>query len=129
MKHSDFYKKYEEIVRAEQKELIAALKAHGGKYVFVTKEDMKDLPCNEWKAPIISASTHWMETYADFYVTRVETFSYTSAVDFVEFYGVLVDDVDGELEVQIDTVAIGHLNYIIDEIPETETVKDVSLLK
>lgn len=120
MKHTDLHNEYKKLDAIEKKELIAAVKAHGGEYVFIHIDD--DGYCNEEEknnAPVIMASTRCMDHYEDFYVSRVEIYAYHLII-----YGWPIDGYEDERE--IDSIAHGHLGYITDHIPETENVKDVS---
>lgn len=120
MKHTDLHNEYEKLDAIEKKELIAAVKAHGGEYVFIHIDD--DGYCNEEEknnAPIIMASTRCMDHYEDFYVSRVEIYAYHLII-----YGWPIEGYEDERE--IDSIAHGHLGYVIDHIPETNDVKDVT---
>lgn len=123
MKHTDLYDEYKKLDAIEREELIAAINAHGGEYIFIHLDneggyDFKDLPY----APIVSASTCYMSAYEDFYISRV----IIEEGKHLAIYGFLNDGyLDNEEE--IESVALGHLSCITDMINETETVKDVSL--
>ena len=41
MKHTDLHNEYEKLDAIEKKELIAAVKAHGGEYVFIHIDDRR----------------------------------------------------------------------------------------
>lgn len=116
MRHSDFYKKYRELEALEREELKKAVLAHGGEFRFQTKdgEEIEGV-----SAPIVMAGdSHW-DSNCDCVITRV------AVVDgYLEIYG--YDKEYGSEEMWLDDVEFGHLSYIIDEIPETEDMKDVS---
>lgn len=122
MKHTDLYDEYKKLDAIEREELIAAINAHGGEYIFIHRDnedgyDFKDLPY----APIVAASTCYMSVYEDFYISRV----IVEEGKHLAIYGFLNDGyLDNEEE--IESVALGHLSCITDIINETETVKDVS---
>ena len=124
MKHNDFYKQYKILDKWAEAELKAAVKAHGREYVFIHTEEDDDECVSEEKnnAPIISASTKWMESYEDFYVSRVviEEDNYLIVFGFPKEGW--VDD-----EQELTSIAHGHLEYIIDQIAETDTVQDVTI--
>lgn len=126
MKHTDLYNEYKNLEAIERKELIAAVKAHGGEYVFVkvdeneNEEDDYDMEERKYSFPIISASAKWMEEYVDFRISRVKV----DSDGFLSIYGWPKDYSIAEME--ISEVAHGHLGYITDMIPETDDVKDVS---
>ena len=124
MKHTDFYKKYQILDEWAKAELRAAVKAHGSEYVFIhTDDDDDDRVLKErTNAPIISASTKWMEGYEDFYISRVVI----EEDDYLIVFGFSKEGwVDDEQE--LTSIAHGHLEYIIDQIPETDTVQDVTI--
>lgn len=116
MKHTDYYKKQQELERLAEKELIAAVKAHGGSFSFFDEGVEVDNG-----APIIVASNKYDEICKEHFVTRVE-----------------VDD-DNELTIygypkfgwpdvyELFFIELGGMEIINDYIPETESVKDVSL--
>lgn len=121
MKHTDLYNEYKKLDSIEEAELMLAVQAHGNEYIFIHIDDDGDYDVEERdKAPIIAASTKWMDEYEDFYVSRVE-------VDdgFYTLYGWAKEGYGDEVE--IDSVAHGHLGYVIDCIQETDDVKDVSI--
>lgn len=120
MKHTELYNEYKKLDTIEAVELILAVEAHGNEYVFIHFDNDGDYDVEERdNAPIIAASTQWMDAYEDFYVSRVE-------VDkgFYTLYGWPKEGCADEVE--IDSVAHGHLGFVTDCIPETENVKDVS---
>lgn len=125
MKHTDFYNQYKYLDACTENELKAAVKAHGREYVFIhTENDDDDDHISEERnnAPIISASTKWMESYEDFYVTRVTIDDF----DCVVVYGFPKDGWSDD-EQELTSIAHGQLEYVIDEIPETDEVQDVTI--
>lgn len=120
MKHTELYQEYKRLDELERKELIAAVEAHGGEYVFIHLDDEGDYDDDERNnAPIISGSYGWMSNYEDFYVSRVEVIK-----GHLNLYGWQTEGYSDERE--IDDVAHGHLGYVTDMIPETDDVKDVT---
>lgn len=117
MKHTDFYALHKNLDEQARKELKAAIMAYGNEYVFIHDEDNEEKRNN---APIITASTKYMEGYEDFYVVRV-----VLEDDYLVIYGYPKDGWYSEDE--LTSIAHGHLEYIIDQIPETEAVQDVSM--
>lgn len=117
MKHSNFYQQYKKLEALEREELKKAILAHGGEFRFLT-EDGEEI--EGITAPIVMAGdSHW-DSNCDCIITRV------AVVDgYLEIYGYDKEYRDEEL--YLDDVEIGHLSYIIDEIPETDDVSDVSL--
>ena len=121
MKHTDLHNEYKKLDIIEEVELILAVEAHGNEYIFIHFDDDGNYDVEECdNAPIIAASTKWMDAYEDFYVSRVE-------VDrgFYTLYGWPKEGFADEVE--IDSIAHGHLGYVTDFIPETGEVKDVSI--
>lgn len=120
MKHTDLYNEYKKLNAIEAAELTLAVEAHGNEYVFIHFNDGGDYDVEECDdAPIISASTEWMEGYEDFYVSRVKVDKGVCTL-----YGWPTQSYADEVE--IDSVALGHLGYVIDYIPGTDDVKEVS---
>ena len=120
MKHTELYNEYKKLDELEREELIAAVKAHGGEYVFIHIDEDGDYDSEEQNnAPIVAASTRYMDAYEDFYISRVEVKD-----GHLNIYGWSKEGWADEDE--IDSVAHGHLGYITDMIDETETIKDVS---
>lgn len=123
MKHTDFYKLYKKLDEQARKELVAAVKAHGNEYVFIhTDEDGAYDEDDKDNAPIILASTHHMSNYEDFCVVSVSL----NDNDALSIYGFAKEGFS-EDEHELCYIAHGHLEYLIDSIPETEDVKDVSI--
>lgn len=121
MKHTDLYNEYKKLDEIERQELIAAVQAHGGEYVFIHVDEDGDYDDDEQnEAPIVAASTRYMDSYEDFYISRVEVKN-----GYLSFYGWPKESWSDENE--IDSVAHGHLGYITDMIDETDAVKDVSI--
>lgn len=126
MKHTDFYNQYKHLDDCTREELKAAIKAHGNDYVFIhtDEDDGDDENISEEKnnAPIIAASTKWMDTYEDFYISRVaiEEFGCLAIYGFPKEGW--ADD-----EQELTSIAHGQLEYVIDLIPETDEVQDVTI--
>ncbi len=122
MKHTDFYALHKKLDSQAKVELIAAVRAHGGEYIFVHFDDDGDYDEEERnEAPIIMASTHSQDTYEDYYISRIEL----RDDEFLSIYGWAKDGWADEVE--LEYFAHGHLEYIIDQIPETEDVQDVTM--
>lgn len=116
MKHTDLYKKYKEIEAIEREELKKAVLAHGGEFRFQT-EDGGGI--EGVQAPIVMAGTKHWESNCDCYITRIVVND-----GFLEIYG--YDKECGDKETLLTDIGFGHLGYIIDEIPETDEVQDVT---
>ena len=130
MKHTNFYSQLKEIDNRIREELKAAIKAHGIEYTFIhtdrddEDEDIYDLISEETnRAPIILASTHYTETSEDYYVTHVEL---DIENDDVFIYGFPTNGCSDDV-CELEFIAHGHLEYIIDQISETDEVQDVSI--
>ena len=108
MKHTDFYNQYQEIDSIDRKELITAVKAHGGEYIFPTIS-----------RPIILGSFKHLET-SNYYVTKV-----TISNGNLTIYGRPTEYWDG-YDDEIVYIEFGQIGYITDMIPETDKIKDVS---
>lgn len=118
MKHTNFYGKYREIEAQERREIKAAVLAHGGEYVFIPEDD-EDYMEND--NVTIMAGRRYSDTNKDFFVSRLSV------------------DKDGELHIfgfdteydtpsdedELSNIEYGHLESILDAIPETEEVHDV----
>ena len=115
MKCSNFYNIVKQVKQHEQKELKAALEAWGGSFDFEAHQ--------ETDRPIIAVNMDNCEPEPqDVYVNSV-------AIDEDGFLTLqCTGKLDGEnYEVEPDDVFAGHLDYVIGYIPETETVKDVTM--
>lgn len=118
MKHTNIYKKYMELEHIEREELKRAVMAHGGEFRFFD-ENREEL--NGVDYPIIMAGNPDWSSNVDCVITRV------AVVDGVlEIYGYDKEyGWDGEMT--LDDIALGQIEFIIEAIPETEDVKDVSV--
>lgn len=120
MKHTDYYSAYQALDKKERQELIAAVKAHGGQYVFINQGD------ESWFAkrfPIVIASSKYSEDYSNYNVSRITIDDNGN----LNIYGFNRDYEGLDDEVELDYIAFGHIGDIIDFIPETGVVKDVSI--
>lgn len=110
MEHTDFYNKKRELQALEQEELIRAIIAHGGSYEW--GEDVEK--------PIVPVNPDSCEPSPfDLNVTKV----------FIENNNLIIEGTDNtsgnEEEVSPEDVYAGYLSYIIEAIPETETISSV----
>ena len=116
MKHTDLYAKYQALDAQERRELIAAVKAHGGEYSFPKcDEDGDD------NRPVVCASFKHADDPGDYTVTRVAVDDEYGALSI---YGCPKDD--ETFEDLLYYIEFHHISYITAAIPETDTVKDVS---
>ncbi len=123
MKHTDYYKQAREIKEKSIRELAAALKAHGGSYTWKNPdadndddeiEESDNIPCigfNLDSGPV-DVIVYQASVNEDGGVTIVGRYNDDSG-DIAEF-----DPYDA---------FVAHLDFLMDEIPETEEVSDVSL--
>lgn len=122
MKHTDFYSLHKKLDEQAKEELVAAVKAHGNEYVFIHFDEDGDYDFEELNnAPIVAASAKYMDGYEDFFISRIEV----DEDGYYVLYGWPKDECPDEVE--IDSVAHGHLEYVINCISETEEVKSVSI--
>ena len=121
MKHTELYNEYKKLDELERQELIAAVKAYGGEYVFID-EDTEDWEDND-DCPIVSACFSYSDNQSDYYVSRVavDEKGYLAIYGFDKEYGSPSD------ERELNYIETSHIGTIIDFIPATETVKDVSI--
>lgn len=121
MKHTDFYNKLEEIKRQEQRELIEALKAHGGSYSWCNEES----GMLEDTYPCIAVNLNATDPNPTDIVVRSV---YLNHVDYLCFEG--EDNCCGDIiEFCADDIFAGHIAYIIELIQETDAVNDVTSKK
>ena len=115
-----------ELEAQEHRELTAAIKAHGGEYVFFdcNKDDVDD----KWNEandaddmPIVTGYHQLMDKADRFYITRVSLDESGNPVifGFRSDYGRPSD------EDMLYNIQFGYIEDIIREIPETEGVHDV----
>jgi hypothetical protein len=110
MKHTNFAKQIIEIKNQEYKELFKAVEAHGNYYEW-------DFDRNEH--PIIAVNTRIPDPM-DMEIEKVyieDGFLYMEGVD---------KEWGNRIDFEVSDVFAGHLGYVIDCIPETDTVKDVT---
>lgn len=119
MKHTDYYRQAREIKSKSIQELATALKAHGGTYTWRDPEgeddgDKDDLPCigfNLDSGP-------------------VDVIVYQASVDddgYVTITGRYNDDSGDIDEFDPEDAFVAHIDFLLDMIPETEDIHDVSL--
>lgn len=127
MKGTDFYKLYKELEAREKDELIAAVQAHGGEYVFFdcasdnAEEEWEEAEYND-TCPIVLASFRHDDSYSDFYVTCVKV----TDDKWLSIYGIRKEYPCLSDEDRLDMICYGQIHNITEEIPETEKVKDVA---
>ena len=120
MKHTDFYALVNDIKRKEQQELYRALEAHGGSYSWWNAKER--CFCDD-EYPIIAANVDgYYPSPMDINVRSI--FIEDGILNIIgesNEYGELID-------LTIDEVFAGHIEYIIDLIPETESINDVTII-
>lgn len=115
MKHTDLYNQYRALEEMERRELRAAVEAHGGEYVFCTEDDA----INEMEVPIVANESWFGGQINNCIVTRV-----TIADGYLDIMGTMVGCPFDEFP--LTSIVTSHLGGIIDFIPETDEVQDVS---
>ena len=120
-----FHSKYKELEAQEYRELAAAVKAHGGEYVFSIAIKMtlmingaKPMAMMTFQSSMVVISG-WKDD--SFYVTRVslDESGNPQIFGFRDEYGCPSD------EDRLYNIQFGYLDNIITEIPETQEVHDV----
>lgn len=110
MKYSNFYTKAKELRQQECEEVIKALNAHGGSYQW-NSNNYPIIPINADKSCPFSQD--------------IRIFRATVVNGNLELWG--VDNKYGNpVEFNVSDVFAGYLSFIIDYIPETKEVSDVS---
>lgn len=117
MKHTNTYEKLRVIDEQDRRELLAAVKAHGGIYRWYD-EDGEEIEGRN--APIIVGAWKHMDGSEDYIITHVVVNE-----NYVEIYGFPKEgwETTPDFMYWIDH---GQIGYIIDEIPETPEVSDVT---
>ena len=114
MKHTDFYSQLEDIKKQEIQELTAAVKAHGGKVTFQYDMEPDD------NAPILIFNPEG--------TVEVVVKTVTVEDDRLRVFGNDKNDCyTDEEEFFIEYALPGQLSFIIDAIPETDNVNDVTI--
>lgn len=119
MKHTDWYEQIQTIKRQEQQELIAALRAHGGSYSWYneeTKEFADEYPC---------IAVNVDGTFPNPTDVNIRSVSIDQR-EHLLFVGEDKEDSWYLVDFEADDVFAGHLSYIIDLIPATDSVNDVT---
>ena len=114
MKHTDYQTKINEIKALECEELKLAIEAHGG--------------CYEWggenigNAPIIAINSNKSEPEPqDIEVTKVAILDGQLKISGVD------NKYREPVKFDVDDIFAGHLSFIIDYIPATDEISDVSI--
>ena len=118
MKHTDFYALVRDIKRKEQQELRQALEAHGGSYSWWNSNT------GDWENeyPIVAVNVDNMcPEPMDIIIRSV------FIVDGVFCFDAENKEYGHDVEVRASDFFPGHLSFIIDYIPATEDVDDVTI--
>ena len=100
-----------------EKELKAALDAHGGKFSWYSEEDEEYAE----NVPIVMCNNRY-DGPVDVRVRSACVGSYGNV--FIEAATV---DCDDDITIEFDDIVASHIQYIIESIPATDTVTDVSI--
>lgn len=113
MKHSDYQAKVNELKALEHEELKRAIEAHGDSYEWDSE--------NGGSYPIIAINSNKSEPEPqDIEITKVAIIDGRLKISGVDNkYG-------GPVKFDADDIFAGHLSFIIDYIPATDEVSDVS---
>jgi hypothetical protein len=117
MKHTNFYEKIECIKQQEIAELTKALNAHGGKFQWPMGDDGDD----DVVRPVIAINPDGQCPDP----TDVEVISVCVNSGRLELTGIEKNN-GYEIPFTPEEVFAGHLSFIINYIPETEDIKDVT---
>lgn len=117
MKHTNNYNKLKALDNLDRRELLAAVMAHGGIYRWYD-EDGEEIEGRN--APIIVGAWKHMDGSEDYIITHVVVND-----NYVEIYGFPKEgwETTPDFMYWIDH---GQIGYIIDEIPETPEIRDVT---
>lgn len=118
MKHTNFHGKYQAIEMQERREIVAAVKAHGGEYVFIPEDSENYM---EDDNVTIMAGHQYSDKNKDFFVSRVTV----DENGELHIYGFDTEYDTPDDEDELFNIEYGHLEYILDAIPETNDVHDV----
>lgn len=126
MKHSDFMAQFKQLEDKLYEELFWAVKAHGGIYTFIRLDEDGNVidEDEEENAPRVIGSMGWWDESRGIVVSRIEV---DDSDHYIRFYGWPTDPVWSRDERRIDDIGIRDLDFIIDCIPETDEVSDVTL--
>lgn len=100
-----------------EKELKAALDAHGGEFSWYSEEDEEYAD----NAPIVIYNNRYAGP-VDVKVRSAYVSSYGSV--FIEAATV---DCDDDITIEFDDIVVSNIQYIIESIPITDAVSDVSI--
>lgn len=100
-----------------EKELKAALVAHGGEFSWYSEEDEEYAD----NAPIVICNNRYAGP-VDVKVRSAYVSSYGSV--FIEAATV---DCDDDITIEFDDIVVSNIQYIIESIPVTDAVSDVSI--
>jgi len=130
MKCSNFYKMVHEIKAREQSELSAALHAHGGSYDFYHRcDEVEDADTDdEDYDDLLDECPHIACNPDNYYPEPMDVIVLSVTVDKC---GIFEFDCIGKRNhdhqsVEADDIFPGQIDFIIDAIPETDKVKDVT---
>lgn len=126
MKHSNFTAQFKQLEDKLYEELYWAVKAHSGVYTFIRLDEDGNVidEDEEENAPRVIGSVGWWDESRGIVVSRIEV---DDSDHYIRFYGWPTDPGWSCDERRIDDIEIRDLDFIIDCIPETDEVSDVTL--
>lgn len=119
MKHTDYYSQAQAIKQKSIEELAAALKAHGGTYTWKDPENEEDEEADE--GPCIGFNLDSGPVDVRVYQAKVDE------QGFITIIGRYNDDSNDMAEFDPKDAFVAHIDFLLDEIPETAEVSDVTL--
>ncbi len=127
MEHTNLCGLYRELDMILERELMAAVKAHGGEYIFIHLNENDEDEIDELErdnAPVVLAVRKWCDDIEHYRISRVKV-NIVDGIDNLVVFGWPFDSFYPDEDV-ISGFARGQLESILDAIPETEAVKSVA---
>ena len=111
-----------------EKELKAALAAHGGKFSWYYKDEDEDYDCEDYdddgyayNVPIVMCNLRYVGP-----VNVKIRKAYINSHGYVRVIAA-TDDYYDDIDIELSDIVAHHIQYIIESIPVTDTVTDVSI--
>ena len=116
IKHSDFSAMCDKIRKMEAEELVLALQAHGGKFVWVDDDNNEELL---YEPPTIMVNTDEGPMDVVVYEARLNN-GHINLLAYDKEWG-------NKQHIELEYIATGHLAYLIEYMPVTDKVKSVAI--